>query len=88
MLQSMNQEQVSDFIAGLKESGKLKKLVKLGIIPLGIVTKFEMHERIKHQKANTRKKLGRVEIISIVAEEFRVDQSTVYRAQQLMVNII
>lgn len=77
---------VSDIIGHLKSEGTLTGLVKAGAFSSTVATYYAINERLREK--SQRKRTPKHQIISSVAEEFRVDASTVYRAKKMMTTIL
>jgi hypothetical protein len=75
--------QIFDLITRLKSDGTLTQLVHAGIIAPKVVTYASIYERVEQQQRR-RKRSSRKFIIIMVADEYKVHPTTVYRAINLM----
>lgn len=74
---------VSDLLAKLEAEGSLQELVKAGVVSTTVLSYYEI-VKLLEEKAAKRKRARKLTLVSEVANEFKVEQTTVYRARVLM----
>ena len=74
---------VSDLLRKLEEEDKLKQLVNAGVVSTTVLYYYEI-VKLLEEKAAKRKRARKLTLVSEVAQEFRVEQTTVYRARSFM----
>lgn len=74
---------VSDLLRKLEAEGSLQELVKAGVVSTTVLSYYEI-VKLLEEKAAKRKRARKLTLVSEVAHEFRVEQTTVYRARLLM----
>lgn len=76
---------IFDVIQQLRDQGILIHLVRAGLIGSKAVLYFEMTEQFE-QEVQRKKSTPKTIVTAIVAERFKVEVTTVYRARKIMLS--
>lgn len=74
---------VSELLRKLDEQDSLKPLVSAGVVSTTVLNYFHIAERLE-EKSKKSKRANKMRIITEVAHEFKVEQTTIYRAKAFM----
>lgn len=74
---------VCDLLRQLDEQENLSPLIETGVVSTTILNYYRINTRLE-EKEKKSKRVTRMGVITEVASEFNVEQTTIYRARALM----